>query len=122
MTEEQLQAIEQACAQATRGPWKAVRPGHRHANGKYLCVQIDKKECYTTLEMLSDDARFIASARTWVPELVAEVRRLHVGYQVELATLRREYDGVCRSLAAREQELDMLQKAQAAERQREQEE
>lgn len=75
MTEEQLRDIEARAAAATPGPWAGVPDtlGHWHVvwpHGHYSSVARNGK-------FFSDeDAAFVTCARTDVPALVAEVRRL----------------------------------------------
>jgi len=77
MTPDDLAAIAAAENVATPGPWRAVRPGHLHAaESPYLCLLLDEADRYDTTELKPQDARFLAGARTWVPQLLAEVARL----------------------------------------------
>lgn len=55
MTNDELERLAKLAEAATEGPWEAIRP------------QINVTE---------EDAQFIAAARTALPALVAEVRRL----------------------------------------------
>lgn len=92
-----LDAIEARCNAATPGPWeisygceeesryrwRAVGPPHE-------VVENDAGYDDGSAESASeDDAKFIAHARTDVPLLIAEVRRLR-------AALRRIGDDICR--------------------------
>jgi hypothetical protein len=58
MTNEQLTELEELCEKATPGPWRISR------NARIFEFK------------LKADGRFIAAARTALPELIAEVRRL----------------------------------------------
>jgi hypothetical protein len=62
MTEEQLKEIEERAARATPGPWD----GRIGVGGCDYIVKAETRQ----------DATFIASARTDIPALCAEVRRL----------------------------------------------
>jgi hypothetical protein len=94
MTNEELDAIEARAKAATKGPWTSV-------DSCYLCggVHVDGSENnpvehgggYATKEDLS----FIAHARSDVPALVAEVRRLQALLDSDdqaTAVLLRRYD------------------------------
>lgn len=84
MTDEQLAEIEKACAEATPGPWRAELGGY--AASHPACAE-DFSALFGAEERLvvegdggsigkMTDGRFIAGARSWVPALVAEVKRL----------------------------------------------
>lgn len=80
LTDEQLAEWERLAAGATRGPWHAVESqGWRGIVGE---GNLDTVEI--TTDPWPTDLAFIAAARTAVPALVAEVRRLRA-----LATLLR---------------------------------
>lgn len=69
MTESELQAIEARAEAATEGPW--------HSEDGLVDMGMDKP----TIDLIREDncranADFIAAARTDIPALVAEVRRL----------------------------------------------
>jgi hypothetical protein len=66
MTDEELNAIEARANAATEGPWE----WRRWTNGISAGDHDVGASCHTF------DCRFIAAARTDVPKLVAEVRRL----------------------------------------------
>jgi hypothetical protein len=79
LTDDELKAIEARANAATPGPWKAEGDDEcilyvRAANG-HTVVTTDSG-VYTT----DEDAIFIAAARTDVPKLVAEVRRLREAF------------------------------------------
>lgn len=67
-----IEAIDGRVLATTPGRWKTIKPGHGQPT-KYLCVQLGKDDCYTTLEMEPDDARFIANAHQDIPDLIAYV-------------------------------------------------
>lgn len=74
MTEEQLAELEALAASATPGPWEAendVGTGNLLAPLGGLPHMTAFAQVWTF-----GDAAFIAAARTSVPELIAEVRRL----------------------------------------------
>ena len=72
MTGEELEAIRQACKNATEGPWLACE------DGDDTCAVLDRDR--GTFAYLSDewlaDAEFIAGCRQWVPALLDEIERL----------------------------------------------
>lgn len=74
MTPEQLDAIEARANAATPGPWT---PSH-HPNDPYHWAVFDTDTRALTANRggCPDDAEFIAAARTDIPVLVAEIRRL----------------------------------------------
>lgn len=71
MTDEELEAIEKACAEATPGPWSVLPypPG-------YLLVGPTRTPYSYEGEVIKADAEFSAGARQWLPEILAEVKRL----------------------------------------------
>jgi hypothetical protein len=78
MDEKQLQEWEALANAASPGPWEAARPEHAIPGpGCPMVVNGPQAEpgAYDD-EMRPADAYFIAAARTAVPALVAEVRRL----------------------------------------------
>jgi hypothetical protein len=92
MTDEELAASEARAAAATEGPWIAVLPRSQEG-GPSIChagpgwadefshptnVRTAKGDALArrTWEQSAADAAFIAAARTDVPRLAAEVRRL----------------------------------------------
>lgn len=89
MTEEELERLEELCSRATPGPWKV-----RQEFGRSLTPYGDVfMLCAADLgeEASLNNAAFIVAARTALPALLAEVRRL----QAELAkqdTLERRVD------------------------------
>jgi len=95
MTEQELQAIEQRANGATAGPWKAEmgqvlywspRPTKAKPNAGYTHTLMRAEQTdYASGEFFAvvddTDATFISHARTDVPALVAEVRRLRGALQ-----------------------------------------
>lgn len=87
MTEDELAEIEARAEAATPEPWDVQkcygdrwtdRTGQHHTAAYWIpkAEQLGDGECGAMLEM---DARFIAAARSDIPRLVAEVRRLTRG-------------------------------------------
>lgn len=94
LTNEQLKEIEERAASATPGPWQSYwvnRQGQRTARSVVSFrpadnpkVDIKIADCFSQKQMLGEinqldclaNAEFMACARTDVPELIAEVRRL----------------------------------------------
>ena len=81
MSEDELSAIEERAERATPGPWHAHRDADSIGLGPIVFVHIpraDKDRSYalTNGERENSNRDFIAHARTDVPALVAEVRRL----------------------------------------------
>jgi hypothetical protein len=87
MTDEQLNRLEHLAAAATPGPWSWRPTGdNRDVTGPYLGIggQLIARLCGypTNLRVCAIDTAsradgdFIAAARSAVPELIAEVRRL----------------------------------------------
>lgn len=69
MTEERLKALETLCKQATDGPWYWVE--------LYGCGEGSIEPHICKFGVQASDADFICEARTALPELLIEVRRLH---------------------------------------------
>lgn len=84
MTAERLTEIKERAEKATESPWKVIKPGHGNPS-EYLCVQLGSDDMYTTLEMLPQDARFMAHSRQDVPDLLAEVESLQSQLAAERA-------------------------------------
>ena len=86
MTREELEAIEKREREATAGPWRPERDGgFNFADARIVCAEADRarratgasaRPSYLALVEKMDDAAFIAAARTDIPALLAEVRRL----------------------------------------------
>jgi hypothetical protein len=88
MTDERLAELEGLAGAATPGPWKATEGEMCKEYFQVIdvptgCEIIDKENggcasdpCPDDVFFSPENARFIAAARTAVPELVAEVRRL----------------------------------------------
>jgi hypothetical protein len=89
MADDELDEIEERAALATPGPWEA-RLETRWGTGGASCIDLNPRGdedaelyfAYAPLERVSPDPRldadldFVAHARTDVPRLVAEIRRL----------------------------------------------
>lgn len=79
LTEEQLLEIEARCKAATPGPWEWS--GGRYDDVRLVglgqtVLQPDLYHCEAYIDVSDADKLFIAAARSDVPALVAEVRRL----------------------------------------------
>jgi hypothetical protein len=68
MTNEELTHLDALAAAATPGPWEAFKTIRDYGDVEQLM--------YGDVGMPMADATFIAAARTGVPALVAEVRKL----------------------------------------------
>lgn len=97
-TEEQLAEILEICHKATEGPWETAG-----RNSEYI---INKNNFNVCLTRRSQDARFIALARTALPQLAEEVIKLRAVAEVielekENAKLRavaevaKHFYGIC---------------------------
>lgn len=80
MTDAELDAIEKRAGAATLGPWRIRRPDHDSPEGPtlvegpyFLRAHVESPDFAHDTR---PDAEFIAAARSDVPALVAEVRRL----------------------------------------------
>ena len=86
MTRAELEAAEKLCSEATSEPWVADDPpgGSVRAGSHQVALACGAAAMYderaSTAEIQRANATFIAWARTGVPMLVAEVRRLRVQY------------------------------------------
>jgi predicted oxidoreductase len=74
MTDEELRAIQERCDKASPGPWKAWVEGRDHVAGSSM-IQTSAEDIEMT-GATTEDYDFIAHARSDVPALLAEVRRL----------------------------------------------
>lgn len=105
MDEEELARLERLAGAATPGPWKAEVAERSYPDQAQVidaptkCSIIDtynsgcaSDPCPDEVFFSPENARFIAAARTALPALVAEVRRL----QAENAKLEANLDLLCR--------------------------
>jgi len=80
MTDDELKAIEERCEKATEGPWdvEAVSNACRVTIGKGSGKVILARACPPQLqeEETWSNVKFMAAARTDVPALIEEVKRL----------------------------------------------
>ena len=79
LTDEELQAIKDRCAAATRGPWRSYIEGRDHTSGSDFIMTGEGSDRGEDIELSSAtkaDQDFIAHARQDVPRLLAEVERL----------------------------------------------
>jgi len=87
MTEDELKRIEERESKATKGPWETGdgSPEFYHeGRDAVVCLDLATIEGMAVLAKLNfhlpnweNDSEFIAHARTDIPALVAEVRRLN---------------------------------------------
>ena len=81
MTKAKLKEIENLCSKATPGPWNYIGLEY----GKTPTEEMKKKVQFIVRVPCENqdlvDAHFSAYARTWVPELLAEVKRLRAGLE-----------------------------------------
>lgn len=70
LTDGQLDAMQASADQATPGPWEIIG-GYQYVTGVDVVIGAIDEGCIRLR-----DAEFIAHARTDVPALIAEVRRL----------------------------------------------
>lgn len=92
MTDLNLDAIEARANAATEGPWESLDRGDRLVAWRQRDDELGIAAFdYVVPEPMdnADDAEFIAHARTDVPALVAEVRRLR---DIEAEAYRRALD------------------------------
>jgi len=88
MTEEELNAIEARANAATAGPWRGTKNEGVQADD--TAVFETGCGCCTEKFLSEPDALFIANARTDVPALVAEIRRIKQEmYQEALDDMRQ---------------------------------
>lgn len=88
MTEKQIETISELVASATALPWKVFRVGGGSDGPETVVVDTgsDQWKCIPKgpdtpydgafYERCHNDAKFIASAREYIPALIAEIRRL----------------------------------------------
>ena len=84
LTEERLKQIEERAAKATPGPWRFERDFTEEVGSWEIRTCVEELDdpflpvaCAGHCEDDTSDAAFIAAARTDVPDLVAEVQKLH---------------------------------------------
>lgn len=87
MTEAELLELEELCGMATPGPWLIDGPCvyalNEHGSNRFsagigtgFVQQSRLKSERTSADEIEADAQLIAAARTAIPELIAEIRRL----------------------------------------------
>ena len=119
LTEANLQAIEEREKAATKGPWELEIKHNNHAVWLYHKKEASELICEGIVAL--GDAAFIAYARSDIPALIAEVKRLEMdgreerkllGYkddclQAGVETIRQLEDELkaCRELAKVTQEM-----------------
>jgi hypothetical protein len=84
--------IEAPKGEHTPGPWKVVTPGHGHPT-EYLCVELDEKDLYATLEMKPADAHLISAAPDMLEALEAAYPLL-----IRLGDFIGNSDGRCEAI------------------------
>lgn len=97
MTDAELDEIEARAAKATQGPW-AVRKGYHRDTGlsvEFVCSRVLGVDLYSDEGSSACDDAFVTAARTDVPALVAEVRRLRAAMTKASRELKDEAPG-CR--------------------------
>ncbi len=93
MTDDELTALESLANAATPGEWRAIPyagpgpDGSWQVDAPITCVA----DCFES-DRPKADAAFIAAARTSVPALIAEVRRLRLDY-LELQAMAANQGG-----------------------------
>lgn len=83
------QKIRELDAAATKKPWSAEKN-----HGNYKVVWINKREMYSTLELLPADADFISFARTALPTLLAYCEELEGRVEALRRTSNHNYENV----------------------------
>jgi hypothetical protein len=79
MEEERLSQLEALADGVTPGPWSAVKENGRWSVFAVVANNVLERVCKISLwtpEVDQREAVFIAAARSAMPELIAEVRRL----------------------------------------------
>jgi hypothetical protein len=79
MTEKEREEIERRCAQARKGPWVSFVEDRDHVSGSNF-IRVGKgAEPDDDIEMIGAtvaDQDFIAHARSDVPKLISEIKKL----------------------------------------------
>lgn len=79
ITDADLAAWQKLCDEATAGPWFAIQIIHQGVEGWDLVSgpDNDPSEQYSLVEMMDEnDFRLMSAARTAMPMLISEVRKL----------------------------------------------
>jgi hypothetical protein len=74
LTDEELDQIQLRADQATKGPWKSYIESRDEMSGSSF-IMMEGEDIYLT-GATDHDQDFIASARTGIPKLIQEIRRL----------------------------------------------
>lgn len=132
LSDDTLREIEERCEKATPGPWRSMRDGNQYVKTDYMptahCVGASTVEGlvrpwnphryvsfgfrpqeFETARFLDEDADFIAAARSDLPLLLAEVRRLRE--ELESAPWRASYKAENERAVKAEAERDKLREA-----------
>lgn len=104
MTDDELKAIEARAHAATPGPWHEgvgkLRDGETRemviSPADDVIVALAYGGFGNPVDRTTQDRKFIASARTDVPALVAEVRRLQAAYGKLYEELQKAHDRATR--------------------------
>ncbi len=113
MTSDELNALDALCAAATPGPWSSASQREDGATFDWYWVEAPTNGNVTSDHLDMDDATFIAAARTALPALIAEVRRLR-DMVADLTTWRDRHDDVkqaCQRAEAAEADRNRLRAA-----------
>ena len=95
MTESELKEIEARTNASTEGPWRsAVNYNGNPPRIYYMVGDLDAKDGLARV-VDSCDAEFIANARTDVPALIAEVRRLRALIKSKESFYMEDSNAVC---------------------------
>ncbi|MDN3583720.1 hypothetical protein [Mucilaginibacter flavus] len=79
ITDEELNIIEQRCANTQNGPWKAYIENRDHQSGGNFIMTGEGAEREEDIEMMGAtiaDYDFIANAKQDIPTLISEIRKL----------------------------------------------
>jgi hypothetical protein len=88
MTKQEIKKIKERYEATTVAPWVASIEGHDHESGSHFIMtgipkgeniwQEKRGEDFEVSGATIDDLDFIAHARQDIPELIAEIEKLHV--------------------------------------------
>jgi hypothetical protein len=123
LTDDQLAEWQRLADEATPGPWEGERFGVvvAHVNGvrrQVACAQGDAvmhgDATVDVVTLQRSNGNLIASARTAVPALIAEVRRLTVklgAASTQYHVMRNDYEPLCQERNALQAEVERLRVA-----------
>lgn len=75
LSDERIREIKERCEKATKGPWKHTNINSVHGPKSLVCQDYDAED-EKEEERQDNDFRFIAHARTDIPDLIAEIERM----------------------------------------------